>query len=102
MTNWDDIAAEIGNATQARFIFARATPVGGGDINRSDRLEGRDGRRYFVKLNEARRAAMFEAERVGLDALAATRTVRVAANASRPARSASNIAARRASFSFTK
>ncbi len=77
MTGWDDIAAAIGDATRTRFVLARATPVGGGDINRAARVEGMDGRRYFVKLNDAHRAPMFEAECAGLEALAATRTVRV-------------------------
>lgn len=77
MTGWDDIAAAIGSATQTRFVPARTTPIAGGDINRAVCVEGTDGRRYFVKLNDAHRAAMFDAECAGLEALAATRTVRV-------------------------
>ena len=53
-----------------------ATPVGGGDINQAYRLR-LGGRQFFVKLNRAERLAMFEAERAGLEALAATRTIRV-------------------------
>ncbi len=77
MTQWDDIAAAIGHATQARFTVASVIPLAGGDINRAFRLRGTDGVDYFVKLNDARRLAMFEAERAGLEALAATRTIRV-------------------------
>lgn len=54
-----------------------ATPVGGGCINRAYRLEGTDGSRYFLKLNDARHLPMFIAEATGLDAIAATHTLRV-------------------------
>lgn len=50
--------------------------VGGGCINRAVRLT--DGvRDYFVKLNDANRLEMFEAEAAGLAALGATNTLRV-------------------------
>lgn len=77
MRDWAAIAEAIGNATQSRFSPARAVPLGGGDINSAYRLEGTDGRRYFIKLNSAARLAMFAAEQAGLAAIAATRTVRV-------------------------
>jgi len=50
--------------------------VGGGCINQSWVLEDRE-RRYFVKLNDANRLAMFEAEAEGLRDLAAAGAVRV-------------------------
>jgi protein-ribulosamine 3-kinase len=75
--NWDDIAAAIGDATRTRFVIARAAPLHGGDINHAFRLEGTDGKSYFVKLNDAHRLAMFAAERAALETLAATRTIRV-------------------------
>lgn len=77
MINWDAIAASIGDATQARFKIIHAVPVSGGCINQAWRVEGHDGLRYFVKLNDAQKLPMFEAESAGLKALAATRTVRV-------------------------
>ncbi len=77
MNPWGEVAAAIGIATSARFDVVRAAPVGGGDINRAYRLDAADGRRYFVKLNDAQRLPMFAAERAGLAAIAATRTVRV-------------------------
>ncbi len=77
MMDWADIAAVIGNATQTPFEVRRAHALGGGDINRAYCLEGSSGVRYFVKLNDARRLAMFAAEHAGLEALAGTRTIRV-------------------------
>jgi len=53
-----------------------ATPVGGGSINETCRLEGTDGSRYFLKLNDVRHLPMFIAEAAGLDAIAATQTIR--------------------------
>lgn len=72
-----NISATIHEATQRPFTLSAATPVGGGDINESYRLEGADGTRYFLKLNDARHLAMFVAEAEGLNAIAATNTIRV-------------------------
>lgn len=72
-----DLSRLIGNATQRKLDLQRALPIGGGDINDSYRLEGRDGSRYFLKLNEVRHFPVLEAEAVGLAALAATHSVRV-------------------------
>jgi protein-ribulosamine 3-kinase len=73
----DAIAAAIREATHHDFRARNATPVGGGCINQALRLEGVDGSRYFVKLNDARKLEMFEAESIGLEQMAQTRTVRV-------------------------
>ena len=77
MLDWDAIAAAIGHATQTRFELAHTTPLSGGCINQTWRVEGRDGARYFVKLNDAHNLPMFAAESAGLEAIAATKTVRV-------------------------
>ncbi len=71
------ISAAIHDAMQSRFTLRAATPIGGGDINENYRLEGTDGTRYFLKLNNAPHAAMFVAEATGLKAIAATGTIRV-------------------------
>ncbi len=71
------VASAIGDATHRPFDLRSASPVGGGDINEAHRLEGNDGSRYFLKLNHARYHAMFAAEAAGLDAVAATNTLRV-------------------------
>lgn len=70
-------AAAIREATHRPFALHRASPVGGGSINEAFRLEGAEGARYFLKLNEARHYPMFVTEAAGLDAIAATGTLRV-------------------------
>jgi fructosamine-3-kinase len=77
MINWVSITASISHATQSHFELAHAKPLTGGCINQAWRIEGLKGERYFVKLNDNHKLEMFAAERAGLDALAATRTVRV-------------------------
>jgi fructosamine-3-kinase len=70
------IARAIGAATGQPFAIRGQRAVGGGCIHRAVVVE--DGaRRYFVKLNEASAAPMFAAEADGLQAIAATGTVRV-------------------------
>lgn len=72
-----DIAAAIGLATQQSFRLAKQVSIGGGCINQTSRITGQDGRQFFVKLNTAGSLAMFQAEAAGLNALAATQTIRV-------------------------
>lgn len=76
-TLFSRISAAINDATQRPYELRNAIPVGGGSINEAFSLEGTDGSRYFLKLNDARHLAMFVAEAAGLDAIAATDTVRV-------------------------
>ncbi|MDP1997438.1 MAG: fructosamine kinase family protein [Gallionella sp.] len=71
------LSAVIRDATHRLFEVRDATSVGGGSINQAYRLEGTDGSRYFLKLNDARHLPMFIAEAAGLDAIAATHTLRV-------------------------
>jgi len=73
----DVISAVISEATHRTFEVRGATPVGGGSINEAYRLEGTDGTCYFVKLNDSRHLDMFVAEAAGLEAIAATNTIRV-------------------------
>lgn len=70
------ITRDIEAATGMAFRPAGETPAAGGSINRVSVLEG-GGQRYFVKLNDAHRLAMFEAEAEGLAEMGATGTVRV-------------------------
>ncbi len=75
MTDWRHIAEHIGQVTAEPFRPAPAQGVGGGCINRAYRLT--DGpRQYFVKLNEASRLGMFEAEAAGLAELRASGALR--------------------------
>ncbi|MBU0620409.1 MAG: fructosamine kinase family protein [Gammaproteobacteria bacterium] len=71
------ISESISAATKQPFELRRTTPVGGGSINESSRIEGADGTSYFLKLNDFRHQDIFLSEAAGLDALAATRTLRV-------------------------
>jgi len=65
------LADAISEATAARFEISARHAVAGGSINRAERVDGRDGRRYFVKINEPRMRSMFAAERAGLIEIAA-------------------------------
>jgi fructosamine-3-kinase len=71
------LSASILDATLRPFEVRSTTPVGGGSINEAYRLEGTDGARYFLKLNDAQHLPMFVAETDGLKAIAATNTIRV-------------------------
>ena len=71
------LCTAIRDATHHPLDVRNATPVGGGSINQAYRLEGTDGSRYFLKLNDARHLPMFAAEAQGLNAIAATNTLRV-------------------------
>lgn len=77
MNNWNGIADHISRITDSHFEVNNDLSIGGGCINTARLLEGRDGRRWFVKLNRAELLPMFEAEADGLEAMVATRTVRV-------------------------
>ncbi|HEV7392637.1 MAG TPA: fructosamine kinase family protein [Burkholderiales bacterium] len=76
MIPWNEIERDIGAATGAAFSIAQRSAAAGGCINAAWRIEGR-GRRYFVKVNEASRAPMFEAEAAGLSELHRRGPVRV-------------------------
>lgn len=76
MAIWDSVASAISEATHRSFKLTTKSPVGGGSINEAYRIEGIDGARYFVKLNENRHYQMFVAEADGLAAIAATNTIR--------------------------
>lgn len=71
------LSIAICDATHRPFTLRAATPVAGGSINEAYRLEGVDGSRYFLKLNDARHHPIFIAEAEGLNAIAATNTVLV-------------------------
>jgi len=77
MNDWHTIADHISHSTASPFTVARSSAVGGGSINRADVLSGEDGRRFFVKRNQAALLSMFEAEADGLQAMAETNSVRV-------------------------
>ncbi|MFZ2542356.1 MAG: fructosamine kinase family protein [Gallionella sp.] len=71
------ISTAISDASHRPLTLRATTPVGGGSINEAYLLEGIDGSRYFLKLNDAQHLPMFVAEAAGLDAIDATSTIRV-------------------------
>lgn len=73
---WEQIASHISQITGQPFRPAHRRPVGGGSVNHAYALV--DGSQaYFVKINQASRVAMFEAEALGLQEMTATHTIRV-------------------------
>lgn len=92
MKLWDSISENISLATGKLFVMASKNAVGGGCINEAYKLNGKDGKSWFVKLNSASGLkenglkenglaksglAMFEAEQKGLREMAITKTIRV-------------------------
>jgi fructosamine-3-kinase len=73
---WEEIAADIARATGQSFTLLERAPVTGGCINEALRLLGSE-RSVFLKLNDASRRDMFEAEAAGLDALRGAGALRV-------------------------
>lgn len=74
--DWSAIIQHIESATQQPFRLLKAKPLTGGDINTAFQLQA-ESRSFFVKLNSPDRLAMFEAEALGLQALAQAQAIRV-------------------------
>lgn len=74
----DSLLHHLAAVTGHDLSHHRLTAVSGGDINRAYHLQA-DGFQAFLKLNAASYSDMFIAEAEGLQALAATGTVRVPA-----------------------
>lgn len=84
MVDWKSIAIRISDAIKNEFVYAHAELVSGGDSNQSWLLAGSTltgsktiPARYFVKINDANKSAMFAAEKAGLEAIADSFTVLV-------------------------
>ncbi|MGC2166993.1 MAG: fructosamine kinase family protein [Gallionella sp.] len=75
MIDWQAIAGRISAETQLQFRISSLSEVGGGCINRAFRVDGTDGRLFFVKVNSPDKLAMFDAEIAGLQLIAATNTL---------------------------
>lgn len=73
---WNQIANQISTATGQPFEITQRRSVGGGSINQAYAVAAA-ARTYFVKLNQASKVAMFEAEALGLEQMAASQTIRV-------------------------
>lgn len=78
MSLWETIAADIAGVTGTRAELRQQGTIGGGCINRAQRIEyGTE--TYFVKLNAASRVDMFAAEFEGLQALRQCTALRIPA-----------------------
>lgn len=77
MNDWSAIAAAISQATGRAFVFADHTTTSGGYINQTFRISGKDGRQFFLKLNGVEQYPILISEVMGLEAIAATNTLRV-------------------------
>ena len=75
MSLWNEIAKRIADASGEPFAITAQSNVGGGCINAATVLEGHT-KKYFVKLNEAARLDMFEAEAAGLQEIVDSNTLR--------------------------
>ena len=74
---WTGVAEEISKATGKPYTIQTRESVAGGCINTATVIKDSKGRPFFVKLNDATRLAMFEAEAEGLKEIAHTHSVRV-------------------------
>ena len=75
MSLWQKISEHISSSSGVPFTQGERKSIGGGCINSAFAIEG-SGRRYFVKLNDASRVGMFEAEAAGLQEILQTHTIR--------------------------
>jgi fructosamine-3-kinase len=73
---WDAVGQHIQSARKIPFSVDNRRSVSGGSINQAFCIRGSQ-QQYFVKLNQASKVSMFEAEALGLKALAAARSVRI-------------------------
>lgn len=71
---WPEISQAIAKATQANFQIKATRSVSGGCINQGYKISD-DNQQYFVKLNQASKVEMFQAEALGLKQMIATKTL---------------------------
>lgn len=73
---WTEIQQHISQVTGQAFVICDRKSVSGGSINQAYQVS--DGHQhYFVKLNQASKVAMFEAEALGLKDIQASQSIRV-------------------------
>lgn len=73
---WADIAGQISQAVGHPFEAKQTRSVGGGCINQAYGVSNGE-TTFFVKLNQASKVAMFEAELAGLQEIYNSQTIRV-------------------------
>lgn len=72
---WPTIAEQISRQMGKAFVQENITPIGGGCINRTFRIQEQN-QQFFIKLNTAECLAMFEAEAAGLEEIRQSATLR--------------------------
>lgn len=77
MNLWDSISENISIATGKSFVVVSKQSIGGGCINEAYKITGKNGKSWFVKLNQKDGLAMFKAEQKGLQEMVNTKTIRV-------------------------
>lgn len=75
MPDFDPVIDHIEQITRQTFLHPHIAVAGGGSINTCYKLQS-DTISYFLKTNQAHRAAMFEAEALGLQELASLASIR--------------------------
>ncbi|HEY9636044.1 MAG TPA: fructosamine kinase family protein [Coleofasciculaceae cyanobacterium] len=73
---WTQIATHISKVTGETFEITNRRSIGGGCINQGYAISSNTST-YFVKLNQASRSQMFEAEALGLTQMLETKKIRV-------------------------
>ncbi len=71
---WQEISQAIAQATNTDFQIQDTRSVSGGCINQGYQVIG-SSQQYFVKLNQAPKIEMFQAEALGLQQMIATKTL---------------------------
>lgn len=71
---WQTISDYISTVTSADFYIVNVDNISGGDINQSFAVYNNQ-KRYFVKVNKANMAAMFEQEAYALQRITDTQTI---------------------------
>jgi fructosamine-3-kinase len=74
--NWQAITAQLSDRLGEPLLELQAHPVSGGNINQAFRLFNAE-RQFFAKFNRAELLSMFEAEKIGLDEIRRSQSIRV-------------------------
>ena len=74
---WQVIQEQIQRITQRPLSIRNRRSIGGGSINQAYQVSDDSGQHYFIKLNQASKVAMFEAEALGLRELAKAEAIRI-------------------------
>jgi len=76
-STWQAISQQLSQTLNRECIYQGQRAVSGGCINQSYIMRCQDGAEYFVKLNRASLAPMFDAELAGLQEMYSSNTIRV-------------------------